>query len=152
MNYKEALSRLQDLCSKSERCEKDILDKLRAWNFQGDARPIIDSLKQDKFIDEERYTRAFVNDKIKFSAWGKNKILFTLKSKGIKEAIVKSYLGDYPIEDYIKRVEHEIIKKNRDIREENPYKRKQKLLAFAFQRGYENEIVYDFIDSITGIE
>lgn len=42
---------------------------------------IIDRLVVEKFIDEERYCRAFVNDKFRFAKWGKMKITQALYMK-----------------------------------------------------------------------
>ena len=44
---------------------------------------IIDRLKAEKYIDEARYCRSFINDKLRFNKWGRKKIEFALKQKQI---------------------------------------------------------------------
>ena len=73
ISEKEALLRLQYLCSKSEKCSQDIMDKLRQWNYQGDFEAIVSNLEHEKFVDNIRFTVAYARDKFRFSAWGKNK-------------------------------------------------------------------------------
>mgnify|MGYP002534260249 CR=1 FL=1 len=65
----EALRKLGDLCARGEHCSGEMADKLRKWGIPTDAQErIIDKLIDYKYIDDERFTRSFVRDKITFNS------------------------------------------------------------------------------------
>lgn len=146
---KEILEKLRYLCGRSEKCAHDIFEKLRSWGFDGNSTTIIETLTKEGFINEERYAFSVTNDKIKFSKWGKLKVRYFLKGKGISEEIIGRALDaiDDSYEDLILK---ELGKKNKSIKETDKLRRKQKLLSFAFQRGYDSDLVYKIVDKLIG--
>ena len=63
----QALSKLTGLCARAEHCSGEMLDKLRQWRIDEEAQArIMEYLIKNKFVDDERYTRFFINDKISF--------------------------------------------------------------------------------------
>ena len=63
-------------------------EKLRKWGIATDAQErIIDKLIDYKYIDDERFTRSFVRDKIVFNKWGRRKIEQALWQKRIPQYI-----------------------------------------------------------------
>lgn len=148
ISTEEAITRLQYLCSRAEKCEKDILDKLKKWNYNGDPLYIIGVLKKDNFLNEERFVGAFINDKIKYSKWGKKKVSYELKMRGIDTNLIENGLGKIPEDAYSQIVEDSLLKKNRSIKETDPFKREKKLLSFGYQRGFEFDIMDSIINKI----
>ena len=66
----EALNRVASYCSTAEHCRAEINEKLQRWGIAYDTiARILDRLESEKFIDDERFCRAFVNDK--FRLWPK---------------------------------------------------------------------------------
>jgi len=93
MKPEEALNRAAAYCSRQERCVYDVECKLEAWNVDPDEfGAIIERLKKEKFIDEERYATFFVRDKFRFNGWGKVKIRWALKKKNVDPAAVAKAL------------------------------------------------------------
>ena len=75
----EALRKLGDLCARGEHCSGEMVEKLRKWGIAAGAQErIIDKLIDYKYIDDERFTRSFVRDKIVCNKWGRRKIEQTL--------------------------------------------------------------------------
>ena len=70
---KEALLRLMKLCSRSEKSTYEIKMKLKNWGLETHAKEIIDQLQKENFLDDSRYARAFVHDKILLNKWGRIK-------------------------------------------------------------------------------
>ena len=69
----EALSKVAGYCSTAEHCRAEISEKLQRWGLPYDAIDrILKRLEDEKYIDEERFCRAFVNDKYRFAKWGKS--------------------------------------------------------------------------------
>ncbi len=92
-NEKEdLLQRAQKICSGREYCISDITSLLDRWGAKDEKTKsrIINKLIEDKFLDEERYCRAFARDHFTYSQWGKVKITMSLKAKNIPAPAISS--------------------------------------------------------------
>ena len=148
-DIKNALLRMQDLCSRTEKCRFDIKEKLKGLGFSADqTEKIINELIKDKFIDDQRFAGFFVRDKFKFKKWGKIKIGYSLKMKKIAPEIIDEALSSIDEDEYRELIINELKKKNSVIKEKNQYKRKAKLFQFAAGRGFESGLIYEAIDKI----
>lgn len=93
--------RLADLCARSEQCEYDLRAKIgREGLGSADADKIIARLRSDRYIDDRRFARAFTNDKLRFSAWGRYKIKLHLALKKIPSDYIDEALAEIPERDY----------------------------------------------------
>ncbi len=110
ISYSSALSKMQFICSRQERCSSDIRKKLEKWSLSFDDQDkIVQSLIDDKFIDEKRYTGFYVRDKYKFNKWGRIKIMHHLKQKQIPEFIVMEAFETISEELYGENLEEILI-------------------------------------------
>ena len=133
-------------CSRRECCRKDILDKAVSWGCtSAEANDLVDFLIEHRFIDERRYTEAFVKDKLRFNKWGRMKISYMLHSKNIDSNIITSVLSGIDEIEYKNVLTDELQKKFKNTRGENEYAIKGKMFRFASSRGFESEIVNDVI-------
>ena len=138
----QALSKLMMLCARSEHSSGEMLQKMRLWGMSDEAQArIMERLIKEKFVDDERYTRAFVNDKIKYNQWGRRKIEQALRAKGVDRDIQQRILDAVDEEEYIKVLRPLLKSKNRSIAARNEFERQMKLIRFAQSRGFSmNEI------------
>ncbi len=65
-----------------------------AERTEADIAHIIATLVEEKFVDDERFANAFVHDKLKFNGWGRQKIVYKLKSLGVAQHIIDSALAE----------------------------------------------------------
>ena len=146
----DALARLQNLCSRSEKCAYDVRLKLQQWEIDSaSSNMVIDALQKNNFINDERYARAYIKDKLSIAKWGRQKILRTLKAKQIPLALINEIFAEYNDTKYQNDLLELLKKKNLSIKkEESEYGRKAKLLRFALSRGYEYNLVYNALSSI----
>lgn len=141
MNKKEALNQAMKMCSRKEYTSLEIKAKLLEWNVSEDvAVSIVLELTAEKFIDDSRYCQAFVNDKLKFSKWGRIKIAYMLRQKGVAGEIAEEALNAIDADQYETILMAEMVKKSKSIKADRPYTFKGKLIQFATQRGFEYEI------------
>ena len=144
-----ALSRMQNLCSKSEKCSSDIRQKLKFYKLDdSDMDEIIQSLTSDKFIDDQRFSLFFSRDKFKFNQWGKRKIRQSLFQKGIPEATIKECLNQINEKEYKDLLLKLIAQKNKTIKDTDSFSRKGKLFRFAAQKGFETDLIYQAIEEV----
>lgn len=132
-----ALARTAAYCSKAERCESDILKKLAGWELTGEEQlRIIARLRKEKFLNEERYCRSFVRDKVRFNKWGKVKIIFELRKKQISQNLIDQCLTELDENEFNNSLESILIIKNKSVKAVSNYERRTKLLRFALSRGF----------------
>ncbi len=147
IDTKEAAKRAAALCSKSEHCKAEMQARLRQWGITGnDAAIIIKMLEQEGYIDEERYAKAFANDRSKHAGWGKNKIAWQLKAKNIAHSAIQNAIDTIDEDEYAENMDKAMAAKARTMNEPDPAKRKNKLLRFAMARGFEYELAEQWID------
>lgn len=148
--FQSALSRLQAICSRKEYCRYDLQQKLQQWNYPEASDPLLDALVEEGFLNEERYTRAYINDKVKFSKWGRAKIRYMLRGKQIPESIVDAGLAQIDIDAYRKLIVDEVAKKRKSLRITDLRIIEQKLMAFGQQRGYEWDFLRSAVEDVLG--
>lgn len=149
ISYSSALSKMQFICSRQEKCCSDIRKKLENWHLSFDEKDkIIQSLIDDKFLDEKRYTGFYVRDKYKFNKWGRIKISHHLKQKQIPEYIIMEAFDSISEKLYEENLEEILASKLRSTREEDLYKLKAKLYRFAQSRGFESNLILRYIEKL----
>lgn len=149
ITYKEALSKLAILCSRSEQCIQACKEKLSKWAINDtDANKIIDYLIQEKYIDEKRYALFFAKDKHQLSHWGKNKISHALQIKNIPSQYIETALAEINDNNYSSQLKSILTNKLKSIKAKNTYEMKAKLFRFGVGRGFESNLVLKTIDTI----
>jgi len=150
MDSNKALAKMMDICSRSEKCTRDVRDKLRKWELsESETEDVILKLKEQKFIDDDRYAKAFVRDKSHFNRWGKTKIRYHLQAKEISAETISIALTEIKEDKYHEQLEQILRNKIRGmIPIEDQYKAKAKLVRFAASRGFEAGLIYAAVDRL----
>ena len=111
-----ALALLMKECSRSEKSPFDIEKKLKSWGLEQHADDIIEKLRMEKFLDEKRFTKAFIHDKIWINKWGRIKIRFLLLQHKIPQSIVDEELQSFDLKSYKQLVWNELAKKKLSLK------------------------------------
>ena len=136
------LNRMAAYCSTAERCTDDIRQKMKNKGLTPEEeQQIIDRLIREKFIDESRYCKSYINDKLKFSKWGRIKISYELQKKRIPAALREEALDAINPDQYHQMLLELLTAKKKMTRGKDTRDIYQKLFRFAASRGFEsNEI------------
>jgi regulatory protein len=146
----EALDKLRQLCSRQEKCPADVVVLLKRWGIEQEHyQGIVEQLKSEKFVDEYRYSVAFVKDKIKFDRWGIIKIRYLLQQKGIAREVLENAIREVDQDEYRRMIGREIDKKRKSLKG-TPREIWAKLARYGSSRGYELEFMQDFLDDTGG--
>ena len=138
----EALNKAAAYCTLCERCESEVSAKLTAWGVPAsEQQSIIARLTNEKFIDESRYCRAFVNDKVKFNRWGRIKITAALREKHLPQEHIKEALEEIDEEIYQQSLQETIDIKRRELKGKDDFATQQKIIRHAAGRGYEPALI-----------
>ena len=123
------------------------------WELSPEAQArIMEHLTTNHYVDDERYTRAFVNDKIKYNKWGRRKIEQALWAKRIPKEIIDSVLDSIDDSAYLDVLRPLLISKRRSIKAQSTYEKTMKLTKFALSRGFTYDIIRQCIDGADDIE
>ncbi|MCR4919924.1 MAG: RecX family transcriptional regulator [Prevotella sp.] len=148
---KTVLTRLTALCARRECCQGELLQKMRRWGVEEEVQArVMQYLTVHCFVDDERYARAFVTDKLLYNRWGRVKTDMALRAKGISEDIRRRVLAAVSDSDYTEQLRPLLERKARQLTGEAPYARRNKLLRFAVQRGYTIDQARSCIDRMMG--
>jgi len=147
IDKEKALSRLQYLCARSEKCTGDLRQKMIQWKMETtDIAWVINSLTSDKFVDDARYAAMFVRDKSRISKWGRVKIATALRAKGVAADIINDALTQIdPSTDKAQLIEL-IARKAKQTKSKSVYDLKNKLIRFGVSRGFDMGVVIDVVN------
>lgn len=142
----EAQAALEHYCSYRERTHQEVALKLRKMGMIPQAiEKITLSLLQNDYINEERFAKNFARGKFRINKWGKIKIKQHLVQKGISKANISTGLAEINEEDYIQTLQDLATKKDLLLKEKNEYKKKQKLIQYLSQKGFETNLIYEYV-------
>ena len=143
----EALITLTALCASGEHCSQEMLDKMTRWQLPEEEQArVIEYLVKNSYIDEERFTHAFVMDKIRYNKWGRRKIEQALWQKRITKDIQTKILDEIDENEYLNVLRPLLKSKRRCIQAKNDYELNMKLIKFALSRGFTFDLIRQCID------
>jgi len=135
-------------CAKSEHCTRDVLTKLRSWEVEEEEiNSMLERLREENFLNDARYARAFVNDKWKLDHWGKRKIRHQLFLKNIDDSLVFPPLNAIDEEEYRTELAAQLSRKEKELEGDDKNQITTKLFNFAVSRGFEEELIMKWIQT-----
>ena len=147
-NVKQAFSRLASLCARREYCQHDMLEKMRQWDLSDEEQAqVMEQLVEGRYVDDERYARAFVGDKVRYGKWGRRKIEQALWVKHIDEGIAASVLDEVDNEEYLAVLRPLVKQKLRSTSAASDYERRMKVMKHALSRGFTSDLIRQCLDA-----
>ena len=142
MTEQEAYLQLAALCAQAEHCEQEMRDKMKRWELDETAQNRV----VERFIDNERYARAFVKDKIRYNKWGRRKVQQALWLKRIDADIQQRVLDEIDEKEYLDVLRPLLKQKRRSTKAADEYELNQKLVRFALSRGFTFDVIRQCLD------
>ncbi len=140
----ELQSKAEAYCAQAEHCTSEIMEKMRVWGAtRVQAEQVTERLIEGKYIDEARYCRAFVHDKLLYQGWGRVKMRAALQAKRLPSACIAAALEDIDETEYF-RVLEKVIQKKKGSPEQ--------VMRFCMQRGFALSEIKHLIKGQTGEE
>lgn len=98
----DAYLTLAALCAQAEHCQHEMLEKMRRWELPEEEQArVMQRLVSERYVDDERYARAFVKDKVRYNKWGRRKVEQALWQKHIDDDIRQRVLDEVDDEEYL---------------------------------------------------
>lgn len=108
---------------------------------------VIDKLIDYKYLDDDRFTKAFIKDKLNFTNWGDYKIKNELKRLGVNEEIIYNNMTSIDDNIFYERI-NKIIDKDISINKKySGIKLKNKIYNHLLTLGYSKEKVISIINN-----
>ncbi len=138
---------MAQLCSRSEQCSADIRKKIIAFELVSDVvDEIIKKLKAEKYLNDERYIKAYITDKFRINKWGKVKMRHYLRMKGLPEEMIQNGLDEIDEEKYKAVLIKTMKAKAKTVKKKNKFEKMGQVIRFAQTRGFEPEMIHRYIN------
>lgn len=146
LSPEQALSKAESYCAYQERCQQEVRDKLYEWGLWPEAvETIIARLINDKYLDEERFAKAFAGGKFRIKKWGRVRIKLELKRRKVSEYCIKQALKEIDEKTYVQTLKKVLDDRLKKIKQKKSIKRNYMLGQYAISKGFEPDMVWDII-------
>ena len=138
----KVLNQLARYCAYQERCISEIKQKMKDLLVgESDQPTYLAWLSENNYLNEARFVELYVRSKINQKHWGRNKIMFELKKRGIPDSILSNAWNDIDEADYISQLTKILHKKKAELKTGTSQQKYQKCYAFALSKGYESSLI-----------
>ncbi len=92
---------LERFCARRERAPSDVLRRIHSFGLSSDeSQALWAHLVRERYVDEQRFARAFSTDKLRLERWGRLRIRQALRQRGISESAIEQALQELDPEEY----------------------------------------------------
>lgn len=144
---KELTEKAKRYCAYTERCSYDVRQKLLSIGAdESSISKIITRLQKEAYLDDERFARVFVNGKFQNNRWGKTRINAELIKRQLPKSLINKALEEIDEQSYRQCLLSVIKKKTKEMEGKLTHKRREKLMAYCLQKGFEPDLVLKTLD------
>jgi regulatory protein len=143
ISVEKALQKLKHYCGYQERSHSEVRQKLYSLGlFKKEVDELISQLIEEGYLNEERFALQFASGKSRIKGWGRQKILYELRQRGISENCIIKALKSLDPAEYDAGFNRLAAKKwNALHAEKNIFVKKSKWQQFLIQRGFEPALI-----------
>ena len=145
---KVIIEKIQSYCLYQDRCIKEVKNKLFSLKVNNNlVEKIINHLIDNDYLNEERFVKLFIQGKLRIKKWGKIKLKYELKIRGINNNIIDAHIKNISEDEYISYFDEfssskiKFLKGSRD-------KKKRSFINYFTYRGWENQLIYQKLKDI----
>ncbi len=143
MTSEKALQKTKHFCGYRERSQAEVKQKLYSLGLhKKEVEELISQLIEEEYLNEERFTCQFALGKCRIRGWGKTKIRYELRRKGISELLISKAIKSLDEQEYLAIFKRQADKKWQALQtEKDIFAKKNKWQQFLLQRGFEPAII-----------
>jgi len=142
----EILQKLARYCAYQERCVQELEQKMKTFEVVPAEFPLyLDWLRENNYLNEARFVEIFVRSKFNQKSWGRTKINYELRKRGISAPLLASAWDGINDQDYIEKARALLQKKKDDIKTGTSPQRYQKCYNYGLSKGYESSLVRELL-------
>jgi regulatory protein len=143
ISAEKALQKLKHFCGYQERSHSEVRQKLYSLGlFKKEVDELISRLIEEGYLNEERFALQFASGKSRIKGWGRQKIQYELRQRGISEFCIAKALKSLDTTEYEAGFNRLAVKKWTSLHsEKNIFVKKSKWQQFLLQRGFEPALI-----------
>lgn len=152
----EDLVAIREACfrylSRSDHSSFELKQKVAKKGYkESDIVQVLQNLADNGYLDDKSFATKFIEEKTELNQWGPKKIRSHLYKKGINRSIIEEVLTEKT--DHLQQqqicVDLVMKRKRHFLREEDEYKRKQKIYRYLAGRGFSGSVIKKSLPRIT---
>ena len=116
--------------------------------YKKDVEILLSQLIEENYLNEERFAIAFAGGKFRMKQWGRVKIKYELKQKGVSTYCVSLAMKEIEEETYLETLKSLATKKWESLKGEQYLNRQSKTTAYLLQQGFEQNLIVEAIGEI----
>ena len=142
------LEKMRSYCMYQERCIQEVKKKLTRLQVVPKTKSkIINHLIDDDYLNEVRFTKSFIQGKLRIKKWGRLKLNYELKIRGVKKFIIDKEINKISKEDYYDYF-NEFSNNKIKILKGSKEQKKRSFINYFTYRGWENNLIYEKLNEI----
>lgn len=143
------IEKIQSYCLYQERCVKEVKNKLFSLKVSSkSANEIIEYLIENDCLNEGRYTKMFIQGKLRIKKWGRIKLRYELKLKAVSTKIIDNKINEINEEEYLNYFDQFSTNKIKYLKGSIDQKKRSFINYFTY-RGWENDLIYQKLKDIS---
>ncbi len=153
LSKEEASRKIKHFCAYQERCHQEVKEKLYSFGlYSKEVNEIIAEIIEENYLNEERFAKLFAGGRFRIKQWGKNKIVYELKQKGVSSYNIKHALKEIDETDYAKVLNKLANTKWVSLKGQHYLSKMAKTSAYLMQKGYEPTLINAIVQSFRSKE
>lgn len=129
----DAAEKIRRYCEYQDRCEAEVRRKMAQLLVPAEERDsLMAQLKEERYVDDERFAESFIRGKVNQKRWGRAKIRAELQLHGISASIIAEKMAELDEERYGENLRYLADRWKR----ENPDGERAKLIRHLLSKGY----------------
>ena len=142
------LEKMRSYCMYQERCILEVKKKLTRLHVVPKSKSkIINHLIDDDYLNEVRFTKSFIQGKLRIKKWGRIKLNYELKMRGVKKFIIDEEINKISKVDYYQYFNEFSNNKIKTLTGSKEQKKRSFVNYFTY-RGWENNLIYEKLNEI----
>ncbi len=142
------LTKLARFCAYQERCLSEIKQKIAELDGSSDEEEYIRWLQENNYLNESRFVGLYIRSKFNQKKWGRGKIQFELRKKGISNAAMENHWKEIESTDYNETLKQLLEKKAASLKSGTANEKYQKCYRTGLSKGFEPSLVSEVLKGL----
>ena len=140
---KVILEKMRSYCMYQDRCIQEVKKKLTRLQAAPKTKSkIINHLIDDDYLNEVRFTKSFIQGKLRIKKWGRIKLNYELRKRGVTKFIIDQEINKISKEDYCHYFNEFSNNKIKTLKGSKDQKKRSFVNYFTY-RGWEINLIYE---------
>ena len=145
---KVILEKMRSYCMYQERSVQEVKKKLTCLQVISKTKSkIINHLIDDDYLNEVRFAKSFIQGKLRIKKWGRIKLNYELRTRGVKKFIIDEQINKISNDDYYDYF-NEFSNNKIKILKGSKDQKKRSFINYFTYRGWENNLIYEKLNEI----